>query len=29
MFVQTQEQMQKQAESLMPGFPGFPPNNKR
>ena len=29
MFVQMQEQMQKQAESLMPGFPGFPPNNKR
>ena len=29
MFVQMQEQMQKQAESLMPGFPGFSPNHKR
>ena len=24
-FVQMQEQMQKQAETLMPGFQGFPP----
>ncbi|HWP18877.1 MAG TPA: polyhydroxyalkanoate synthesis repressor PhaR [Burkholderiaceae bacterium] len=29
MFVQMQEQMQKQAGSLMPGFPGFPGQNKR
>ncbi|PPE70915.1 polyhydroxyalkanoate synthesis repressor PhaR [Caldimonas thermodepolymerans] len=29
MFVQMQEQMQKQAESLMPGFGGFPPGGKR
>ncbi|AKJ29182.1 polyhydroxyalkanoate synthesis repressor PhaR [Caldimonas brevitalea] len=28
MFVQMQEQMQKQAESLIPGFPGFPPQNR-
>ncbi|MCW7541214.1 polyhydroxyalkanoate synthesis repressor PhaR [Aquabacterium sp. A7-Y] len=28
MFVQMQEQMQKQAESLMPGFPGFPPQKR-
>ena len=28
MFVQMQEQMQKQAETLMPGFQGFPPQKR-